>query len=75
MKNEAVVDTAVETAARIGKGYLNGTTRGQAYGILAVTALTGLASGVAATTYYVKSRFVLKPKLVKVENPDIPSVD
>lgn len=64
--NEAVVDTAVETAQRIGKGWLNGTTRKQSYGILATVASLGAASGVGGTLYYIKKKFILQPKFVKV---------
>jgi hypothetical protein len=66
MDTEAVQDAAVDTAQRIAKGYLNGTTKAQSYGILATVAVAGAVSGVAATMYFVKKRFILEPKMIKV---------
>jgi len=63
--NEAE-EVVVNTATRIVKGYLNGTTRTQAYGILAATAVMGAASGVTGTLYFIRRKFVLQPKFVKV---------
>lgn len=63
---EAVEEVVVETASRVAKGYLNGTTRSQAYGILAATALTGAASGVTGTLLFLKKRYVLQRRFVKI---------
>ena len=70
--SETVVDTAVEMGQRIGKGWLNGTTRKQSYQILAVTAGLGVISGVSGTTYYIKRKFNLVPKFKKVELAPVP---
>lgn len=66
MDTEAVQDAAVDTASRIAKGYLNGTTRAQSYGILASTAGAGVVAGVTVTLYFVKKRYILEPKIIKV---------
>lgn len=62
MNPEAALDASVDTASRIGRGYLNGTTRSNGYGILLVTATLGAAAGVAGTVFYVKKNFVLLSK-------------
>lgn len=69
--NDTAADVAVDTVSRIGRGYLNGTTRSQAYGILFLTALSGAASGVAGTVYFIKKQYVLVPKKVKVDNTSV----
>jgi len=69
MKTDVVAEAAVETAERVAKGYLNGTTRKQAYQILAATGLGGMASGIVGTLYVIKRKFVLTRRFVKVEAP------
>jgi hypothetical protein len=64
MDNAAEV--AKETAVRVGRGYLNGTTRGQAYGILLVTATLSAVSGAGGMLYHLKKKYNFQPKTVKV---------
>ena len=71
MKTEVVEEAVVDTTKRVAKGYLNGTTRGQAYGIIASTALAGAVSGVVGTLYFVRKHFILEKRYVKVEKTDI----
>lgn len=66
MEPEVVVDAAVDTATRVAKGYLNGTTRNQAYGIIAATTVTGLVAGTVGTLTMLKRKYTFEPKFVKV---------
>lgn len=58
--NEANV--AEETAVRVARGYLNGTTRGQAYGLLSATAAAGAVVGVVGTVVFFRRKFIMVRK-------------
>lgn len=66
MTSKEVEDALVSGAHRVARGYLNGTTKSQAYGILTSMTLIGTATGVAATTYFIKKRYRLSRRFVKI---------
>lgn len=68
MDNAAEV--AKETAVRVGRGYLNGTTRGQAYGILLATAGLSAVSGAGGMWYHLRKKYRFEPKMVQVPVED-----
>jgi hypothetical protein len=63
------MNDTIEVPERIVKGWLNGTTRGQGYFILATTGLIGAGLGVVGTAAYVRRRFILVEKRVQPEVP------